>query len=236
MRALLPLALLLAACVTDAPPPAPGDDGARAWRPQLRLPQVARSDRAARPARGDRAEGAPDAADLLLPQDREKVARLRQTVTAALFEGLAARRPDESALAASREVLTAGVLPLGPEPLVGAYRCRTLKHGGALAITAYRYWDCAVTSEGGDLILAKPSGSQRMIGRLMVSPSLGADGLTGLLYAGTEYGAGGTPAPYPDGERTEVGLFERIGEDRYRLMIPEPGIEGRLDVIDLVRA
>ena len=226
-----PLLPLLAACVTA--PPAPGDEGARRVSlPGLPLPGASEAtDRGARP----RAPLAPDASGVLRPEDRAKVERLRETVAAALLEAVEAGRVEPGAVAASRAALTPPVQPFPATGIAGAYRCRTIKHGGPVGVIAYRDWSCTIRVEGDALVLAKPEGSQRMLGRLLIAPSLGADGRTALLYAGSEYLSDEQPAPYPGG-RPEVGLFEHTGGGSYRLMIPEPGVEGLLDVIALKRA
>ncbi len=168
----------------------------------------------------------------LTPADEAKLLSLKEAVAAALFEAFGSGGADPEAVAASREVLTAAPLTLGE--VEGRYRCRTLKHAGPAPFVAYTDFPCEVTLEGGELRFAKTGGSERMAGTLFPAPLLGADGRTALAYAGVEHGPEEAPAPYPEG-RTEVGLFERTGEARYRLTIPEPDAGGRLDVIDLRR-
>lgn len=219
---------LLAACVATEPL-APGDEGARRL-PGINLPYR----EAPRPGAREARPLAPDASVLLRPEDRAKIARLRETTAAALLDAIASGRSARGDLAASRAALTAVPLPFPTTGIAGAYRCRTIKHGGPVGVIAYRDFACSIRVEGDALILAKPEGSQRMLGRLMIAPSLGADGRTALLYAGSEYLSDESPVPYPGG-RPEVGLFERTDETRYRLVIPEPGIEGLLDVIALER-
>ena len=221
-----PLLPLLGACVVA--PPAPGDDGTR------RFPSVSLPSRDATPRTQSRQPPAPDASGALRPEDRAKLERLRETVAAALLEAVEAGRAEPGAVAASRAALTPGVLPFPRDGIAGAYRCRTIKHGGPVGLVAYRDFACTIRVEGDALVLAKPEGSQRMLGRLLIAPSLGADGRTALLYAGSEYYSNEQPVPYPGG-RPEVGLFEHTGGGSYRLLIPEPGVEGLLDVIALER-
>ena len=229
---LLTLSVSLAACVATAPP-APGDEGARrVGLPGLSLPGTSEpTGRAPQP----RAPLAPDASGVLRPEDRAKVERLRETVAAALLDALEAGRTEPGAVAASRAALTPTARAFPTTGIAGAYRCRTIKHGGPAGLVAYRDFACTIRVEGDALVLAKPEGSQRMLGRLLIAPSLDADGRTALLYAGTEYTSNEQPVPYPGG-RPEVGLFEHTGDGSYRLMIPEPGVEGLLDVIAFERS
>ena len=225
------LAALLTGCVVTAPP-APGDEGARRIAlPGLSLPGAEPTERAARPL----APLAPDASGTLRPEDRAKVERLRETIAAALLDAVAAGGSTGASIEASRAALTPPSQPFPASGIAGDYRCRTIKHGGPVGVIAYRDWSCTIRVEGDALVLAKPEGSQRMLGRLLIAPSLDADGRTALLYAGSEYLSDEEPMPYPGG-RPEVGLFEHTGGGSYRLMIPEPGVEGLLDVIALERA
>ncbi|MBB4657876.1 DUF4893 domain-containing protein [Parvularcula dongshanensis] len=227
MRRLLPLGLL-AACASQSLPLAPGDDGGSRGGFGFGLPAFG-SGTAARPVAATQAPELP-----LEPADEVRLARLKETVAAALFDAFAAGGADRTMIASSASVLTAAPLPLTDGPIAGRYRCRTLKHGGPVPFITYGWFDCAVKEGKDGLTLSKPDGSQRMAGRLFRAPGLGADGLSALAYAGTEYHQGEKPVPYPEG-RNEVGLFERIGENRFRLLLPEPGVEGRLDVIELER-
>ena len=215
-------AALLVSCTT-LEPVAPGDQGG--WRPFERQSTPAR--RAA-----PTPEVAADAAGLLRAQDRALIEGADDAVIGALYDALPRAR-DAAAIGASRRALTAAAEPLGSEPFLGDYRCRVIRHGGPAGVTVYRDWSCVIRIDGDLLVLEKTGGSELMAGTLMVSPSLAADGRTTLLYAGTRRGAGEAPAPYPEG-RAEVGLFERFGEQRYRLVLP--GTNGGLDVLELRRA
>lgn len=219
---LAPASLLITVGCETAPPLAPDDQGGdRVTSRPFRLPSAVRTNRAVAPRIDLRAE------------DEAKLGALKETVAAALFDALSRPGLDRAALDTSREVLSGEPIVLGALP--GAYRCRTLKHGGPVPFVAYGYFDCVI-SEGPDgLLFEKTGGSQRMSGRLFAAPKLGADGGRALAYAGTEHQPDETPSAYPDGERSEVGLLERTGDTRYRLTIPRPGAGGLLDVIDLVR-
>lgn len=121
-------------------------------------------------------------------------------------------------------------------PPAGEYRCRVTKIGakneGLLEYVAYPAFRCRIALQGGELSLVKLNGSQRPIGRLF------ADTERRLIFLGTmqlgderrayEYGA--------DRERDLIGVFERIGERRWRLVFPRPHFESLLDVIELTPA
>lgn len=121
-------------------------------------------------------------------------------------------------------------------PPEGDYRCRVTKLGakteGLLDYVAYPAFDCRITRVGDRLRFAKTSGSQRPVGYLYPS------GPNRMVFLGTmmlgdearafEYGQ--------DSERDMVGLVERIGTRRWRLVLPWPHWESTLDVIELAPA
>ena len=115
-----------------------------------------------------------------------------------------------------------------PLPPLGQYRCRFVKLGGA-AVFAPRAWGRCAVGEGG---FAKIDGPQRPTGRLFPDgPTRGA--FLGTLVLGDEtralrYGR--------DGARDVAGWVERIGDARWRIVLPGPRFESRLDLIELVPA
>lgn len=123
-----------------------------------------------------------------------------------------------------------------PNPYLpeGDYRCRTVKVGtqgrGTLAYVAYDWFRCRVTAEQGLMSLTKLSGSQRPVG--LIFP----DNLKRQVFLGTlELGDEKLPVNYgTDRQRDMAGLVERIGDDRWRLVLPAPAYESLLDVIELV--
>lgn len=123
-----------------------------------------------------------------------------------------------------------------PHLPAGDYRCRTIKLGaqgrGALSYIAYSWFRCRVAFEQGLSSLTKLSGSQRPIG--LVFP----DNLKRQVFLGTlELGDEKIPLSYgSDRMRDMAGLVERIGDNRWRLVLPAPAYESLLDVIELVPA
>jgi uncharacterized protein DUF4893 len=94
----------------------------------------------------------------------------------------------------------------------------------------YPPFDCRIRSTGGRTRFAKLTGSQRPIGRLL--PYL-PDRMVflGTLQLGDEtraleYGR--------DQDRDMVGILERIGDRRWRLVFPYPHFESTVDVLELV--
>ncbi|MCV0414584.1 MAG: DUF4893 domain-containing protein [Brevundimonas sp.] len=123
------------------------------------------------------------------------------------------------------------------QPAPGAYRCRTIKlgrrtEGQGLAYVAYPYFRCTVElTPGGDLFLTKSTGSQRTQGLLY------PDTDRRLVYVGAQ--AWGDEAHFPrygqTRERDQVGVFERIGDQRWRLVLPWPKQESKLELLEVVR-
>jgi hypothetical protein len=122
------------------------------------------------------------------------------------------------------------------QPAPGAYRCRTIKLGsrgeGGLAYVAYPFFRCTIElTPGGDLVLTKATGSQRSRGLLY------PDTDRRLVFLGAQ--AWGDETRYPaygdNRERDQVGVFERIGSERWRLVIPWPRQEAKLEILELVR-
>lgn len=122
-----------------------------------------------------------------------------------------------------------------PHPAPGAYRCRTVKIGSpsgeGLAFVQYGWFNCRVElTPGGDLIVAKTTGSQRPQGNLYPQSS------RRLVYLGAvAWGTEGQVRYGQNPERDQVGAFERIGPQRYRLALPYPKQESVLDLIELAK-
>ena len=114
----------------------------------------------------------------------------------------------------------------------GNYACRIVKLGspsGTLAYVDYPAFQCRVRAERDLQGLAKLTGSQRPIGLLFPDDDL-RQVFIGTLVLGDEsramrYGA--------DPDRDMIGALQRIGENRWRLLLPEPRFESTLDIIEL---
>ncbi|QYF86868.1 DUF4893 domain-containing protein [Brevundimonas sp. PAMC22021] len=123
------------------------------------------------------------------------------------------------------------------QPPPGAYRCRTIKlgrkvEGQGLAYVDYPPFRCTVElTPGGDLVLTKTTGSQRTRGLLY------PDGERRLVYLGAQ--ALGDETGFPDygdrNERNQIGVLERVGPNRWRLALPWPRVEAKLELLELTR-
>lgn len=118
----------------------------------------------------------------------------------------------------------------------GDYRCRTVKVGtqgrGTLGYIAYDWFRCRVSPEQGLMSLTKLTGSQRPMG-LIFPDNLKRQVFLGTLVLGDET----MPVNYGnDRMRDMAGLVERIGDNRWRVVLPAPAYESLLDVIELVPA
>lgn len=164
------------------------------------------------------------------------IARLRGldgAWTAALAE---ARRGDVRGLRRLGALADPEAALVRPHPAPGDYRCRTVKLGSGegasgLPLVAYGWFKCKVAlSPGGDLTLVKTTGSQRPMGHLY------PDTARRLVYLGAVAWGEERSAVYGrDPERDQVGVFERIGAKRWRLVLPYPKQESTLDLVELTR-
>jgi hypothetical protein len=121
----------------------------------------------------------------------------------------------------------------GPIPN-GMYRCRVIKIGAKssamLNYVAYPAFDCRVRAAGDVQQFAKLTGSQRQVGSIFPGDAL-RQVFLGTLVLGDEaramqYGR--------DTQRDVAGFVERIGPNRWRLIMPRPHFESQMDVMELV--
>jgi hypothetical protein len=124
-----------------------------------------------------------------------------------------------------------------PSPPAGDYGCRVVRFGkGGSAVGGFSTTPmekCRINTVGNGLIgLSKLDGPQRPIGRIY--PGAGAQ----LTFLGTlAVGDESRPFDYGvDHERDLIGLFERIGDHRWRLVLPKPPFDSAFEIIELVPA
>src|SRR5690348_5540437 len=169
--------------------------------------------------------------DVVTADDRERLRNWRAT----FVEAVNAARVSHSA-----EVTREGVL-LDPDAAIpgaalpdGMFRCRVLKVGakqaGNLDFVTYPPFTCRVKAERGLKRLNKLSGSQRYVGLIFPNDTM-REIFLGTLVLGDEkralqYGQ--------DQTRDIAGYVERIGPNRWRLVMPRPHFESQLDVMELV--
>lgn len=219
------LAALLAACEPGAAPPvedrtAPSPTAPAAPEPPLRAAPQAFA----------------DWHDVASSADASRLGRLDQAWRMARAEA------EERGFSRQVEALGPLVDPnagqagrLQPPP--GDYRCRPIKLGsgspGGPGYLEYPFFRCSIElTPGGDLILTRTSGSQRMRGLLY------PDTDRRLVFVGAQaWGSQetGYPAYGQMPGRDQIGVLERIGSDRWRLVLPWPKQESKLEILELVR-
>jgi hypothetical protein len=166
--------------------------------------------------------------------DRERLRDWRSSFVSALksarASGHAADIEREGVLLQPDAAVAGGPIPNG------MYRCRVIKLGakspGLLDYVAYPYFSCRVQQERELQGFAKMTGSQRPIGLIFPGDAV-RQVFLGTLVLGDEdramqYGR--------DRDRDVAGFVERIGPNRWRMLMPSPHFESRMDVMDLVPA
>ncbi len=154
----------------------------------------------------------------------------------AWVEALAQARGDghEAAIAAEGALLDPDLAVDDPALPPGDYVCRTIKLGSrepglVSSFSAESAAPCRIGAIDTRLTFARLGGGQRPIGRLYPDNELR------LVFLGTlqltdearayQYGV--------DRDRDLIGLVQRIGERRWRLVLPRPAHESLLEVIEL---
>jgi hypothetical protein len=123
----------------------------------------------------------------------------------------------------------------------GEWACRTLKLGGGPPLTVYGNFRCRITYSGpARWRLVKETGSQRMEGEIIPEEPF-------VLYLGVGYVQGGPATDYaglppldqtpvePGQTVAQVGVFEQMGPNRARLLLPAPLLESDFDILYLTR-
>lgn len=168
--------------------------------------------------------------DVATPADRARLRDWRTSFTAAL--ALARRSGHGAEIAREGALLEPDAALGGPIP-DGTYDCRIIKLGakssGLLDYVAYPGFTCRVRQRSAGQRLDKAGGSQRYVGLVFPNDAVRRVFL-GTLVLGDEtramqYGQ--------DQTRDIAGYVERIGPNRWRLIMPEPSFESRFDVMEL---
>ncbi|PZO05669.1 MAG: DUF4893 domain-containing protein [Alphaproteobacteria bacterium] len=125
----------------------------------------------------------------------------------------------------------------GVTPPVGDYRCRTVKLGSqgdyeGLGYVVYGWFACRIEDTPTGLKFVKRTGSQRPSG-LLFPENDSQMVFLGSMSLGDE-AAANSYGRQPD--RDMIAVLERIGPARWRLVIPWPTAESKLDLIELVPA
>jgi hypothetical protein len=166
--------------------------------------------------------------------DRWRISRWRRSFTEGIADASAGGHAAD--VAAQGTLLRQDAALADPRPPIGDYRCRFVKLGSqatlSLNYVAYPWFRCRVDEDVDVLRFRKLDGSQRPIGTLYPDNRLRMIFL-GVLQLGDEtrahvYGR--------DDGRDMAGVFERIGEDRWRIVFPYPRFESLVDVMEIQAA
>ena len=219
----LAASLVLSACAAGAPPPPPPPPN----QPTYPAP----------PPGPGASSGAAlmDWRGVITATDRDRYQRRDAAWSLALQQ---ARRQTGSGDLASLGDLTDPRAAFAPVvPPVGDYRCRTVKLGSqggeeGLGYVVYGWFACRIEQTTRGLKFSKRPGSQRPSGLLFPETD------RHMVFLGSVALAAEPPANTygrrPD--RDVVATLERIGDRRWRLVIPWPQNESNLDLIELVPA
>lgn len=165
---------------------------------------------------------------IISQDDRARLERYEATRAEALTE--AEQGGDPEAVKRLKTVLAKPKLAFSDFDMTGDWQCRVTKVGGLLPLVTYDWFRCRVSDDGSGWRLEKLTGSQRTAGRFFTR-----DDET-LVYLGSQYVRGETPKPYGSGPASDqVGLAFRSGPDEWRIELPAPVFESKLDVIELRR-
>ncbi|MES2754114.1 MAG: DUF4893 domain-containing protein [Pseudomonadota bacterium] len=165
--------------------------------------------------------------------DRQRLRNWRQSWLAATA---AARGADDGAQARDPALFAPDRALPDAVPPAGNYTCRVVKLGARdpamRPFTSYPPYTCRVMGDGDVIGFEKLGGSQRHVGRIF-RDGAGRGIFLGTMMLGDEahalsYGR--------DLRRDLAGFVERIGPRRWRIALPEPRFESRLDLIELVPA
>lgn len=172
---------------------------------------------------------------LVTTEDRDRYRRRAAAWKLALEQ--TRRQPGSGDLASVGKLIDpdAAITPVAPP--VGNYRCRTVKLGSqggdnGLGHVVYGWFACRIETTANGLKFIKRTGSQRPAG-LLFPETDDQMVLLGSLALASETAA----SPYgqrPD--RDMIAVLERIGEARWRLVIPWPQTESHLDLVELIPA
>ncbi|CAN5240714.1 hypothetical protein BH09PSE3_BH09PSE3_13340 [soil metagenome] len=139
------------------------------------------------------------------------------------------------ALATEGELLDPNAALPRPAPPPGVYHCRVVRLGltatnRSKAWEAFKPFYCFVAVEGPLLTFTKGSGTHRPGGRLW------DDSDTRMVFLGSVSADAKDPLPaYGDNPMSnQVGVVERIGDFRWRMVIPASTPDAKMDVIELL--
>ena len=208
--------LVLAACASAPPPPPPP-------------PPPAASGEAAGPV------ALRDWRGIVTASDRDRYSRRDAAWSLALQQ--ARRQPGLGDLSGLGDLIDPRAARSSVAPPPGDYRCRTVKLGSqggedGLGYVVYGWFACRIEATPRGLKFSKQTGSQRPGGLLFPENDRQMVMLGSMALA--EEPPANSYGQRPD--RDLIAVLERIGERRWRLVIPWPQAESNLDLIELVPA
>jgi hypothetical protein len=204
-------ALIVASCASTAPPPPPPPPGT-GGQAVLR-----------------------DWRGIVTAIDRDRYARREAAWRLALEQ--ARRQAGSGDLDSVGDLIDPGAARGDVTPPVGDYRCRTVKLGSqggetGLGYVVYGWFACRIEQTPRGLKFSKLTGSQRPSGLLFPETDRQMV-MLGSMSLSTE------PPANSYGQRPDrdlLAVLERIGPQRWRLVLPWPQYESNLDLIELVPA
>ena len=163
--------------------------------------------------------------------DRVRLRDWRKSFEDALAEASKAGHGAE--IAREGALLDPDAAQAGPAIPNGIYRCRVIKLGareaGNLTFVAMPESSCRIRAERQLQRLAKLSGSQRYVGLIFPGDAI-RNVFLGTFVLGDERRA----LQYGQDEKRDVaGYVERIGPNRWRLLMPQPHFDSKFDVMEL---
>lgn len=163
--------------------------------------------------------------------DEDRIARLGLAWQEALAE---AKKTNPGDVAKEEKLLLPRAALPRPAPTPGSYNCRMIALGKATpkgkAYESFKPFFCYVQVEDDQLTIVKQTGSQRPAGRLWDDDDANRMVFLGSLALGDEE----APLAYGDNpKRNMAGVLERIAPFKWRLVIPWPQSNAKLNVFEL---
>jgi hypothetical protein len=163
--------------------------------------------------------------------DEDRIARLGLAWQEALAE---AKKTNPGDVAREDKLLLPRAALPRPAPTPGSYNCRMIALGKATpkgkAFESFKPFFCYVQVEDDQLTIVKQTGSQRPAGRVWDDDDPNRMIFLGSLALGDEE----APMAYGDSPRRNMaGVLERIAPFKWRLVIPWPQSNSKLNVFEL---
>ncbi|WP_298672709.1 DUF4893 domain-containing protein [uncultured Sphingomonas sp.] len=163
--------------------------------------------------------------------DRARLRNWRTLWVEALAKAKAAGGADE--IARDEALFNPDLALDRPIPPAGDYRCRIIKLGAKAKdnknFVTLPPANCTVGKDGGESWFVVNDGIQRPIGRFFAGPP-GRGIFLGTLELGDER----RPLEYGlDAKRDMIAYLDRVGDKRWRLIVPSPHFDATIEVIEI---